>query len=75
MANLYRQFLSILPDDPLLVGTVTDVFADNMADVQLIGGGKIRVSGEASVDDKVFVKGGLIIDKAPDLPLVNVTIY
>lgn len=75
MVNVYKKFLAILPDDPLLVGTVAAVYSDDMVDVTLTGGGTIRVSGTAAVGSRVFVQGGSVQGPAPDLPLVNVTLY
>jgi hypothetical protein len=74
MANIFKAFVNMIPSDPLLVGTVSLVLTD-MCNVDLVGGGTIRVSGTASLGDKVFIRGGIIIDSAPDLPSVNVTIY
>ncbi len=68
MHNLYAQFLSLLPDQPLQVGTV---IATNggVATVQMPGGGLLRARGTALVAQKVFVRDGVIEAIAPNLTL------
>lgn len=71
-SNLYRALLELLPEAPLLVGTVTVVHSDETVTVALSGGGLLRVRGSAAVDDRVFVRNGVIEGPAP--ALTNVTI-
>lgn len=66
MANIYRQFLDLLPARPLQVGTVVAVDGSNCT-VQLPGGGVLQVRGEAAVADQVFVRDGVIEGIAPAL--------
>ena len=73
MANIYRQFLDLLPARPLQVGTVIAVDG-SAATVQLPGGGLLQVRGSAAVDDQVFVRDGVIEGIAPSLPVVTAEI-
>jgi hypothetical protein len=70
MANIYRQFLGLLPARPLLVGTVTAV-GDGVATVELPGGGLLRARGAGTVGQRVWVRDGAIEGEAPDLAYVE----
>lgn len=72
--NIYRALLDLLPQDPLLVGTVAAVHTDGTATVQYPGGGTQRVRGEAESGDRVFVQGGVITGPAPTLPQITIDI-
>ena len=72
--NVYRALLELLPQDPLLVGTVTTVNADDTRTVQMPGGGTLRVRGEAAVSDRVFVRGGVIEGTAPALTAITIEV-
>ena len=73
MANLYAEFRRLIPNAPLQVGTVLDVYAGGVT-VALQGGGTLRVRGQAAVDDRVFVRDGVIEDQAPDLTLIEIEV-
>lgn len=73
MANLYAEFRRLIPNAPLLVGTVVATFAGGVT-VALQGGGTLRVRGDAAVDDRVFVRDGVIESLAPDLTLVEIEV-
>lgn len=73
MANIYRQFLNLLPARPLQVGTVIAVDG-SAATVQLPGGGLLQVRGEATVADQVFVRDGVIEGAAPALSIETIEI-
>lgn len=68
MRNLYKAFLDLIPDPALQTGTVTSV-SNNIALVELPGGGEIKARGDATVGQKVFVRGGVIEGQAPNLPV------
>lgn len=68
MRNLYKAFLDLIPDPALQTGTVTSV-SNNIALVELPGGGEIKARGDATVGQKVFVRGGVIEGQAPILPV------
>ena len=72
--NIYRALLELLPQDPLLVGDVTAVNADDTRTVTLPGGGTVRVRGEAAEGDRVFVRGGLIEGPAPALTFLTIDV-
>ena len=68
MHNLYEQFRQLIPDPPLLAGTVVGVGA-GVVTVALPGGGLIRARGNATVGQTVFVRDEVIEGIAPSLPL------
>jgi len=75
MSNLYRQFLSLIPRDALLIGTVLAHNDDGTSDVELPGAQAIRVRGQSvPVGQNAFVRGGEIIGEAPNLTLMTVEI-
>jgi hypothetical protein len=74
MPNLWKQFEDLLPDSPLLIGTVATKHADGTVTVQLLGGGLLRVTGSQSVNDHVFVRDGRVTSEAPSLPNVEIEI-
>ena len=55
MPNLWRQFQDLLPDDPLLIGTVAIRHADGSATVTLFDGGQLHVLGDGAAGSRVFV--------------------
>ena len=73
MANLFVEFRRLIPNAPLLVGTVAAVFTGG-ATVTLQGGGTLRVRGEATVGERVFVRDGVIEGVAPALTLVEIEV-
>lgn len=74
MPNLWRQFSELLPDSPLLIGTVVSQHSDETVTVELLDGGLLRVSGSSAVGDRVFVRDGQIEGTAPTLPSVVIEI-
>lgn len=68
MMNPYAKLLAILPDRPLLVGTVV-AFDNGVATIEVPGGGITSARGDATVDQKVFFRDGAIEATAPDLPV------
>ena len=68
MHNLYEQFRQLLPDPPLQAGIVTEV-GSGVVTVQLPGGGVLRARGSADVDQRVFVRDGVVQAIAPSLTL------
>lgn len=67
MTNIYRQLLDLLPQSPLLVGTVAANHADGTATLTMPGGGQMRVRGSGTVGTQVFVKDGVIETEAPEM--------
>ncbi|MCK4150322.1 hypothetical protein, partial [Ralstonia pseudosolanacearum] len=72
--NLWRQFEDLLPDAPLLVGTVVTSHDDGTVTVQLLGGGLVRVTGAGEPGERLFVRGAEVIGSAPTLPTVEIEI-
>lgn len=66
--NPYKALKGLLPDPPLLVGTVTAVVA-GVATVELPDGGEVSARGTAVVGQQVFVRAGTIEGTAPILPV------
>ncbi len=75
MRNLYRQFLELIPHDPLQVGEVTSHNSDGTSTLQLPGGGLLRARGQGvAVGLKAFVRAGEVKGEAPDLQDVTVEV-
>lgn len=68
--NAYRAFRELMPEEPLLVGDVTAI-AGGVATITLPGGGQVRARGQATVGQRVFVKGEAIQGPAPTLTYVE----
>lgn len=66
MANLYKVFKALIPDQPLQVGTVI-ALQTGQCIIELPGGGRVTGRGDASIGQKVFVRDGVIEGQAPDL--------
>lgn len=71
--NLYRAFRDLMPAPALLVGDVVSI-ASGVATVELPDGGFLQARGEAVVDDRVFVRNGLIEGPAPALTPVTIEV-
>ena len=71
--NLYRELLEIMPAQALQVGVVQSI-ADGTATVELAGGGIVRARGNATVDQTVYVRDGVIEGTAPTLTVVSIDI-
>jgi len=66
--NPYKMLKSLLPDPPLLAGTVIAA-ANGTCIVALPDGGTVQARGDAQVSDRVFVRDGAIEGPAPALPI------
>ena len=75
MRNQFQQFLDLVPDPALQVGTVQSV-ASNLATVILPGGGLLKARGGSPdlVGQAVFVRNDVIEGKAPNLPMEAIEI-
>lgn len=71
--NLYRRLRNILPNEPLLVGAVTNATTYG-ATVELPGGSIIDVRGDATTGQNVFIRAGIIEGEAPALTAVLIDI-
>lgn len=66
MSNIYRDFLDLMPQRPLQVGTVVALGAGTHT-VQLADGGIVLARGDAALNQRVFVRDGVIEGAAPAL--------
>lgn len=73
MPNIFREFLNLLPQRPLQVGTVLAV-SGSQCSVELPGGGILQARGTASVGAQVFVRDGLIEGAAPSLTITTIEV-
>lgn len=71
--NLFSQFKRLLPAQPLLVGDVISS-GSGSAVVELPGGARVTVRGDAAPGARVFLRAGAIESSAPALPLVTVDV-
>lgn len=71
--NLYRRLRDLIPDDPLVVGTVVSVSAAGVL-VQMPDGAQITARGEAETGQRVFVRDGVIEGQAPALAVVTIEV-
>ncbi|CAM3306474.1 hypothetical protein [Halomonas lysinitropha] len=73
--NLYRQFLDLIPRDPMFVGEVIQHHPDGTSTLQLPGGGNLRARGQGvAVGLKAFVQAGEVKGEAPALTDVVVEV-
>ena len=68
--NPYRRLLDLLPQRPLLVGTVESV-SGNVSTVLLPSGGRVTARGAAPTGQRVFLRDGVIESEAPNLEVVE----
>ncbi len=68
--NPYKALMGLLPQRPVLVGTVIDV-SGGVATVEMPGGGVEQVRGTATVSQRVFIRDGAIEGLAPALTDVS----
>lgn len=71
MANLLKEFKSLLPASPLLVGEVLSI-TSNILTIELPDGSQITARGVATVGQRVFVRDGMVEGLAPTLSYVDV---
>lgn len=73
--NIYNKLLSILPKDRTDVATVVQVYSDGLL-VELQAGGYVRVTGQATLGQRVFIKSGagMVMGLAPDLVGIEIEI-
>jgi hypothetical protein len=71
--NPYAQLKAILPDPPLLVGTVL-AFDDGTAIIELPDGSQVQARGDTTVGSRVFFRDNLIEGPAPTLTYEEIEI-
>jgi hypothetical protein len=73
-ANPYARLRQLVPDAPILVGTVISQSGANSVNVELIGGGQTTVNGTAANGSSIFIQSGRVISPAPALQSVEIAI-
>ncbi|MQR02316.1 hypothetical protein [Glaciimonas soli] len=68
MRNPYKVLLGLLPNPPLMVGTVIAVDGGTVT-FQLPGGGITQARGDAIINTQVFIRDGVIEGAAENLPI------
>ncbi|WKL16648.1 hypothetical protein QYQ99_03580 [Comamonas testosteroni] len=75
--NLYKRLKALLPDDPVMTGQISAVYADGTALVALEGAaGLLRVRnplGKAN-SSRVYVQGGEVTGAAPEMAYVLIEV-
>ena len=75
MANIWKMFSDLVPEPPILIGTVTSWIGDSHSVVEMPGGGTIIAKGQAvGVGGKAFVQNGEIRSEAPNLPVYEASV-
>lgn len=66
--NPFKRLLALLPNPPLLVGTVVAIDS-GVATIQLPDGTLMKARGDVAVSDHVFFRDNVIEGPAPNLPV------
>lgn len=64
--NVWAKFRTLLPEPPLLWGSILSTHDDQTVTVVLADGGLMRVRGTGTVGQKVWLRDGAIEGAAPD---------
>ncbi len=75
--NLYKRLKALLPDDPVMTGQISAVFADGTALVALEGAaGLLRVRNPLGTANgvRVYVQSGVITGTAPAMQYVRIEV-
>ena len=74
--NLFKRLRQLLPDAPVLTGTVDELHDDGTATVQLPGTGRLRVRNPlaSELGASVYVQDQAITGPAPQLPYTRIEI-
>lgn len=67
MPNFYAQFRKLLPEPPLMVGEVTNLYGTGVVEITTPDGGRQLVRGVATLGQRVFARAGAIEGPAPSL--------
>ncbi|MBO7410956.1 MAG: hypothetical protein J6T92_03445 [Ottowia sp.] len=71
--NLFRAFERLLPRRPLEIGTVRGRNASGLL-VELPSGNTLRVRGEATTGQRIFIRDGAAEGPAPTLPVTYIEV-
>lgn len=75
--NFYRRLKALLPDDLVMTGQISSVFADGTALVALEGAaGLLRVRNPLGTASgvRVYVQGGAVTGSAPAMPYLLIEV-
>lgn len=75
--NFYKRLKALLPDDPVMTGQISSVFADGTALVALEGAaGLLRVRNPLGTSSgvRVYVQGGAVTGPAPAMPYLLIEV-
>ena len=72
-SNDFTQFQTLLPKDPLLVGTIGSS-SNGTSLITLLDGGIVRVLGVGNIGESYYIQSGRLQASAPNLPLTNIVI-
>ena len=75
--NLLKRLKALLPDDPVMTGQISAVFADGTALVALEGAaGLLRVRNPLATANgvRVYVQSGAVTGPAPAMPYVLIEV-
>lgn len=76
MANIYRQFLELIPTRKQYIGKILSVNSElKMSSVELIDGRVTSVTGEGSVGQTYLISNGRLVQQLPELSVHNVVVY
>lgn len=75
IVNPWKRFIELLPGGSRAVGTVESVNTNGTSTVKLRNGSSIIALGtDVAVGDKCFIKDGVIVGKAPNLPQYDIEV-
>lgn len=74
--DLWDQFGELVSSSPRLLATVTAHSSDGTSTLTTYDGGQMRAFGQLqlAIPYNVWVRGGRLIEAAPNMPLIEVTI-
>lgn len=71
--DVYSSLMELIPQSPVLIGTVTIVDGDALI-IQTPEGGSFRAFGSGVIGQRYYFRSGQLIGDAPSLPAINVTV-
>lgn len=74
MANLWKQFIDMLPKPKQFIAKIISINNDNTCVVELLSGDRLTVKGTGEVDKMYLVKDNIITTAMPTLTVYNETI-
>lgn len=73
--NVWALFKSVVPDQPLLIGTVSAINDDGTSVLTMLDGATLTVRGTSvAVGSKAYARAGVIEGEAPDLSFYEIEV-